>query len=300
MLRDSPDGIRLKDAAERVAVSKLTVQRDIDELSASAIPIGERHDGQTHLYFLCDQGASLPILPAGLGAREIASLEAAHAALAPYRPSPLIREMDGVKSKLSGTAAKGALSRFEGSSQRALRAAPASLLDVLLEAILSTQRCEVAYQARWAKRARQYELEPLGFRLLDGLIYLEARVPPYKNTAVFVTHLISKARLLPQNFRRPRRRPRTGFGVFEGKPENVEVRFQADIAHYIAERLWHPSQKLEAKSDGTLVLRAKLSGMNEFIGWVMSWGGRAELRKPASWREELRQRAQSLLASHHG
>ncbi len=178
MLRDSPDGIRLKDAAERLEVSKLTIQRDIDELSASAIQIGERSEGQTHLYFLCDQGASLPLLPSGLEPAEIASLEAARAAFAPFRPSPLVRKLDGVQSKLTGTAANRTLNRFEGSRQRALRAAPASILDALLEGILANRRCEVSYRPRWSKRVRLYKLEPLGLRLLDGLIYLEARVPP--------------------------------------------------------------------------------------------------------------------------
>ncbi len=202
------------------------------------------------------------------------------------------------QSKLTGTAAKAAISRFEGSRRRALRAAPASILDALLEGILSSRRCLIRYRPRWSKRARDYVVEPLGFLLLDGLIYLEARVPPYKNTATFVTHLVDEVRLLEIRFPKSRRANKTGFGVFEGKPENVEVRFQADIAPYIAERRWHPSQKLKVETNGSLLLRAKLSGMDEFISWVMSWGGWAELVKPVEWRKEIAKRSQRLLDEH--
>ncbi len=297
MLRDSPDGVRLKDAAERLEVSKLTVKRDLDELSRSAIPIGERREGQTDLFFLCDEGASLPPLPARLGARELAGLEAARAALSPYRPSPLVGELDAVQSKLSGSATRRP-SRFTGNRRQALLAAPASVLDTLLEAILGARRCELVYEPRWAKAARRYEVEPLGLRLADGLIYLEARVPPHKNVALFVTHRLREARLCEATFRRPKRRTWTAFGVFEGEPTRVEVRFHPDVAVYIAERRWHPTQKLTREAGDFLVFRARLSGRDEFIGWVMSWGGLAELVRPLEWRKALRERAQRLQAAH--
>jgi proteasome accessory factor B len=168
----------------------------------------------------------------------------------------------------------------------------------LLEGVLLSRRCQMTYQSRSSNDEGSHVVEPYRFRLLDGIIYLDARVPPDVGFRTFAAHLVRDVRLLDEEFKRPRRLPRHGFGVFEGAPEQVEVRFHADIAPFIAERQWHPTQKLRTEPEGTLVFAAKLSGMHEFVGWVMSWGDRAELVRPIAWRAEVRRRSEGLVCVH--
>jgi hypothetical protein len=35
--------------------------------------------------------------------------------------------------------------------------------------------------------------------------------------------------------------------------------------------------------------------MHEFVGWVMSWGPRAQLIKPTAWRKEILARARKIV-----
>ncbi len=284
-------GLRLKELSERVAVSKLTVQRDIDDLSRAGVPVEEQQVGQAIVYLLRDPGPA----PAGLTFGETAALDAAHATLAPFRGSSFAKDIETVRAKSKVTATlKNQPPPFQGSQVRGARAPEPAVLTGLLEGILLSRRCMMIYRSRSSTSDGEYLVEPYRFRLLDGIIYLDARVPPHAGFRTFGAHLVRDVRLLDEEFKRPRRLPRNGFGVFEGKAEQVEVRFHADIAPFIAERQWHPTQKLRTEPDGTLVFTAKLSGMYEFVGWVMSWGPRAELVRPAAWRAEVRRRLESM------
>lgn len=289
LLASRRDGERLKVLAERLGVSKLTVQRDIDDLSRAGVPVEELKVGNANLFFV---RAAPP--ETSRSVRGAVAVDAARAALASLGPLGLRSDFEA----LVAGAAQGPV--FRAGGVRALRAPADSVLSTLLEGILETRRCKVSYRPRASDKERQYTVEPYWFRVFDGLVYLEARVPPQRRPATFVGHLIREAAVLDETFTRPKNVRRTGFGVFDGKSEQVEVVFDAVIAPYIAERQWHPTQKLQWRRDGSLVFTARLSGMHEFTGWVMSWGGRAVLTQPPAWRREVLERARRIAANHLG
>lgn len=287
LLAAQRDGLRVKDVAERLGVSKLTAQRDIDDLSSAGVPVEELRVGNANLFFVRS-----PAPEPSKSVRGAIAVDAARAALAPMGPLGLRSDFEA----LVADAGQGPVFRDRG--VRALRAPTESVLNALLEGILESRRCSLSYRPRRAEKERRYAVEPYWFRVFDGLLYLEARVPPQRRPATFVAHLIKDAVVLDESFTRPKNVRRSGFGVFEGKPERVEVVFDPVIAPYISERQWHPTQKLRRTQGGAVVFTARLSGMHEFVGWVMSWGERAELRGPASWRAEVVRRAKALAERH--
>ncbi|MBL8918118.1 MAG: transcriptional regulator [Myxococcaceae bacterium] len=281
------DGLRLKEVAERLGVSKLTAQRDIDDLSRAGVPVEEIRAGNANLFLV--RGA--PPEPSR-SLRGAVALDAARAALAPMGLVGLRSDFESLVVE----AGRGPV--FKDRGVRALRAPSEAVLNALLEGILESRRSKVRYRSRSANEDHEYTVEPYWFRLFDGLLYLEARVPPQRRPATFAAHLIKQAVVLGESFNRPKNVRRTGFGVVDGKPERVEVLFDAVIAPYIAERQWHPTQRLRRRDDGAVVFTAHLSGMHEFVGWVMSWGAHAELRSPAAWRAEVARRAKALTGRH--
>jgi proteasome accessory factor B len=180
---------------------------------------------------------------------------------------------------------------------RALRSCAPSVYAAILEALQESRRLRISYLRRDARTKREHEVEPQELQLSDGLVYLRARLPRKKRLVTFLLDRISKAKVLETGFRLKRLK-RTAFGVFEGPPESVEVRFSAELANCIAGRRWHATQKLVTNADGTLVFTARLSGMHEFVGWVMSWGSHAELVSPPAWREEIERRALDIARLH--
>lgn len=293
VLRSHREGIGLKALADRLSVSKNTVQRDIDQLSVAGVPIVEEQRGQS-LVFAVRDGAPAPVT---LTRRDVEALGAAREALRPYRSSAMFRNFEATLAKLEAQLGTPRRSAFKTATTIG-RAAPSdAVYDVLLESILSSRRCEFEYRRRGATTGKRHVVEAHSLMLVDGLSYLTARSVPEGKNLTFAAHLISQAALLDEAFT-PRKVSRTGFGVFDGKPEKVEVRFHPDIAPFIAEKIWHPTQKLSFDEEGWLVFRARLSGMHEFVGWVMSWGERAELVQPAMWRRLVRERAEGIVETH--
>ena len=82
------------------------------------------------------------------------------------------------------------------------------------------------------------------------------------------------------------------------KPVDVEVLFDAQVARYVTERTFHPSESKEALPDGRVRYLVRAGGKNEVVARVLSFGGAAALVKPAEWRDEVRERARRAAGAH--
>ena len=97
-----------------------------------------------------------------------------------------------------------------------------------------------------------------------GGLYLYARAHEYDEVRTFAVERIEKIEVLDQTFEIPAdfnvsEYARGAFGIAGGKPEAVELVFDAEMAGYIRERVWHESQELEDGPDGSVVLRMSVA-----------------------------------------
>ena len=76
------------------------------------------------------------------------------------------------------------------------------------------------------------------------------------------------------------------------------IRFSADQAPYIRERLWHPSQRIEELEDGRLVLHLYAGGLYELKSWILSQGAAAQVLEPESLRREIVDELRALLTAY--
>ena len=82
---------------------------------------------------------------------------------------------------------------------------------------------------------------------------------------------------------------RGAFGIAGGKPETVELVFDAEMAGYIRERVWHESQALEDEP-GRLACVLTMRWRPSFELQGLDQGlpaARARSCKPASLRDEI-------------
>jgi WYL domain len=84
------------------------------------------------------------------------------------------------------------------------------------------------------------------------------------------------------------------WGIVKGEIVPVKVIFSGPVVRYIRDRLWHPSQRLRALSDGRLEMTLRVTDTLELRRWVLGYGLDAELVEPAALRETLRQQAETL------
>jgi predicted DNA-binding transcriptional regulator YafY len=73
----------------------------------------------------------------------------------------------------------------------------------------------------------------------------------------------------------------------EGPARRVRLRFAPEMARYVREKVWHPSQQLQERRDGSLVQRLTVNHLLEVKRWVLSYGAACEVLEPSDLRAEI-------------
>jgi len=72
--------------------------------------------------------------------------------------------------------------------------------------------------------------------------------------------------------------------IGDDTPVEVVIRFDPAVTQRVHETRWHPSQVEELEDDGSLLWRARISGVLEIRSWILGWGPDAEVLEPAQLR----------------
>ncbi len=105
----------------------------------------------------------------------------------------------------------------------------------------------------------------------------------------------------PAMLQRIEARRQRAFGIIDDDEElSVTLKFTAAQAPYVRERVWHPSQSLEEREDGALLLRFQASGEFEIMRWILGWGSEVEVIEPLALRQALAQRLQTAARQYAG
>jgi predicted DNA-binding transcriptional regulator YafY len=77
------------------------------------------------------------------------------------------------------------------------------------------------------------------------------------------------------------------FGVFQEKPFDVVWKFSPEVAEDVKEFVFHPSQKIEERRDGSIVVRFRAGGLQEMAWHLFTWGKHVMVIKPTRLRKLL-------------
>jgi predicted DNA-binding transcriptional regulator YafY len=80
-------------------------------------------------------------------------------------------------------------------------------------------------------------------------------------------------------------------------PHDVVVRIMPEAAAFVACRRWPAETDVSGNADGGLRLTFSVTKNDEHVAWVLSFGGAATIESPVSAREELRMRAEAIVAA---
>jgi predicted DNA-binding transcriptional regulator YafY len=87
------------------------------------------------------------------------------------------------------------------------------------------------------------------------------------------------------------------FGISQAeKTWKVRLLFAREVATYIRERVWHTSQELRQRRDGSLEMRLETSGRKELTRWILSWMPHVRVLAPLKLRDRVRERMRQGLA----
>jgi predicted DNA-binding transcriptional regulator YafY len=175
------------------------------------------------------------------------------------------------------------------------------ILKSLIQALLESRVCCVTYQTPTAETARSHWIQPYTLCLYNGGLYLFAHRPEDDALMVLSVERIRAINVEDLSFmkdldvlRRIEDRRQRAFGIIDdGEELSVTLKFTAEQAPYVRERVWHPSQRLEEREDGSLILRLQASGEFEIMRWILGWGREVEVLEPPELRQALAQRLQT-------
>ena len=79
------------------------------------------------------------------------------------------------------------------------------------------------------------------------------------------------------------------FGLHWGERDTrVRILFNKDIAEYIKERIWHPSQTIKEQPDGSIVFTLMIQSLQELKRWILSWDHLATVLEPQSLADDIK------------
>ncbi len=166
------------------------------------------------------------------------------------------------------------------------------VIAILIDATLHQRQVRIAYFSFNSRRTKSYTLDPYRVVYYHGGLYLYARAHEYGEVRTFAVERIESIELLDLNFQVPAdfnvsEYAKGAFGIAGGKSRGVEIAFEAAMAGYIRERVWHESQWMEERPDGSVVLRMNVAPGWELRSWIKGFLPHVRVLAPASLRKEI-------------
>ncbi len=300
-------GATVEELVEECQVTRRTIYRDLQAIIEAGYPlVSERQDDGHVLYSFVSGFSKIP--PITFTLEELMTLYLGRGQLAFLQGTPFQDDLDAIFGKIRSSLpprsvahleriAEASAPRFRGfkdySNQR-------DLLRDLRQALLKQQCCEIVY--RPAKRdVTTYLVDPYTLLFFNNGLYIGGYAHNRGNLRLFAIERIETLRVLGERFEVPenyRAEQLTGtaFGLIdEGEPFDLEVEFASEVAHLIAERIWHPEQQLDPRPDGRIRLRLRASGEKEILSWLFSYLPHVRIIKPDALRQKFLSALQQAL-----
>ncbi len=237
------------------------------------------------------------------------------------------RELLGlVTLKRLGSSLGGTLSAYieettakllQSSDQRSASAMQSSSLSIRLESVALEPAAERNFETlqsaeRDRRRVRfdyidkngtktQRSVNPYGFIVSNGRIYLVAYDLARSDMRVFAVDNIDAIAVQPQTFERPADFNLEAYGahsvsgVWQSTDlTDVTVRFSPVVAKAAGAASVARDRRIERRDDGSVEITYRVADPLEIVRWSLSWGTEAEVLAPAAAREHARTIAGAL------
>jgi len=302
---DNADGL-----AAACGVSRRTIFRDLDTLKSAGVPL--EFDKRESRYFI-PSAFFLP--PTNLSAAEAMSIIALASQLGSDDRLPFFGPARTAALKLESSLPPALRDELR-TVTRAIQFRPTGVDPLegqlpiyrqIVDAIASRQVLHMEYGSLTEWETIKTKLRPYRLMFNRHSWYVIGRSSLHKEPRTFNLSRIRSLKLLKEKYAMPR-----GFSVERhlgnawniipgaGRDHNVTVRFSSFVAQNVAEVVWHRTQRLEFRTDGSLDYHVCVSGLNEIVWWILGYGDQAEALRPAKLRRMVANRAKNMAALYDG
>ncbi|MCL4688614.1 MAG: WYL domain-containing protein [Burkholderiales bacterium] len=172
------------------------------------------------------------------------------------------------------------------------------------DALLKDCKLAITYRSRGAEKPRDAVVHPLGLVQRGALLYLVVVFDGYDDVRMVALHRISAAEVLPERAARPQGFDLAGYvqkGFMDfgsGRSIRLEALFEEDATIALAESPLCEDQVLGPPKGGMVRLTATVTETPQLVWWLLGFGGRVEVLKPAGLRAQMVEMARAMGARY--
>ena len=311
LLINSHVGHSAADLAQSLDCHRRTVYRDLEALQQAGFPLYNEQIKGKMVWRILD--AVKHHVPTPLDLTELIALYFSKDMLKATGNATFFNSMESLLEKIKTLLPEDYLHYLEkaaasfgvGLGPQKFEGPKAEVLQTINEAMIKQQLLEINYFTISRQEASWRKVAPYKVWFFDGTFYLIAYCCLRNEVRIFAIERIHDLRVAEEVFEIPNDFDaeafmETSFGVFQGRMEQVRIRFDARIAAYIKERTWHSTQSLSTQDDGSLIMDVEVAGTEEIRYWIMKWGALAKVLKPESLAREICREAAEMVAVYSG
>jgi proteasome accessory factor B len=297
-----------QDLADEHGVTERTIRRDIEALQEAGFPLyDERMDGRKVWRLV--QGYKQKLTQTFTLA-ELAALFFGRNLMSFLGGAPFAQDLEAAFDKIKEALPAKSLP-YLARIQELFAARPdpwkdyskkQDIIAALIDATLHQRQVRIAYYSFNSRKTKTYTLDPYRVVYYHGGLYLYARAHEYGEVRTFAVERIERIEVLDLSFEIPSdfsvsEYARGAFGIAGGKAEHVELVFDAEMAGYIRERVWHESQSMKENTDGSVALQMSVAPSWELKSWIKGFLPYVRVVQPASLRQEIAQDLQKAASA---
>jgi len=177
---------------------------------------------------------------------------------------------------------------------------------VIYDALLRNRQLDVKYLPRGVDATKQYELNPLGLVLKDGLFYLVCSMWDYPDIRLLTLHRMQAATAMdipctaPDDFDLDEYIASGELDFAVGGEIKLKARVNRQISIHLEERPLHGDQQLTECDDGSYLLESIVQDTNELRWWLLGFGSGVEVIAPEYLRDEFKKISNDMAESYSG
>lgn len=313
-LASSAEGLTLDEMATACGVSRRTAERMRDSIGFLFPLLEEDTDGPFKRFRI----------PQGLDAifqtpttEELAELGMASTSLRAAGATTRAEILETFERKVKSAIRTGAMRKIAPDLEALIRAEAIAvqagprpfedpvIVGAIRHALVAMQAISFRYEGGSTPGARR-TVTPYGLMfgranyLVAAELGREADAPRnWRLDRIFDLEVLDQPASAPEGFNLQDYAHRS-FGIFQDEQQDVVLHINAEGAEEA--RLWrfHPTQEIEDRADGSVVVRFRASGMRELAWHLFTWRGQVQIVQPALLRQTMVEELKLALSTHDG
>ena len=303
LLKRRQQGLRTREIAEELGITERTVYRDIASLNEAFKDYVQIIYTETGYYL--DRTIYAP--PLRLIARELEALNSVVQAIEKHPQAQLAQQaLSKMKSAYAATDNLDILNLetkllFSGPTAKD-KVSPDLLL--ALETYIAEQKVvELDYYSFSSQEYKSLLVHPYALALRKNAWYLIAYSEKHQKTLQLRVFRIQQMKVNNKPYYQQENFDLKAFftqhwSVFQGKAEEIVLKFDPKTAQLIQELEWHSSETIEVNDDQSINYSLQAPINPELISWILGWGGGCTILSPDHLRDTLIQETQNILNNY--